>query len=191
MFITFLISGNDAISLKSRPLNFRVFIHAYNLWPQTYLRSSLIARVLNQSRNKSSIAILETFSITFFMGNCKPQNVTWPRPCGHVCSLQFTFEPQEGLPAVSDLRQGFFATKNCTASRLKVWTSFLYPFAMSLFDFWSRINELLLIFGRLKWCTSTWWKQHGGPKQWTRSSNQFYIPFCRTNKGKYSVPIQG
>ena len=84
----------------------------------------------------------------------------------------------------------FFATKNCTASRLKVWTSFLYPFAMCLLDFWSRINELLLIFGRLKWCTSTWWKQHGGHKQWTRSSNQFYIPFCRTNTGKYSVPIQ-
>ena len=69
----------------------------------------------------------------------------------------------------------FFATKNCTASRLKVWTSFLYPFAMCLLDFWSPINELLLIFGRLKWCTSTWWKQHGGPKQWTRSSNQFYV----------------
>ena len=36
-------------------------------------------------------------SIRFFMGNCKPQNATWPRPCGHVCSLQFTFEPQEGF----------------------------------------------------------------------------------------------
>ena len=59
----------------------------------------------------------------------------------------------------------FFATKNCTTSRLKVWTSFLYPFAMCLLDFWSPINELSLIFGRLKWCTSTWWKQHGGPKQ--------------------------
>ena len=41
----------------------------------------------------------------------------------------------------------FFATKNCTASRLKEWTSFLYPFEMCLLDFWSRINELLLIFG--------------------------------------------
>ena len=122
--------------------------------------------------------------------NRKPQNVTWSRPCGHVCNLQFTFEPQEGLPAVSDLRQGFFATKICTASRLKVWTSFLYPFAMCLLDFWSRINELLQSFGRLKWCTSTWWKQHGGHKQWMRSSNQFYIPFCRTNIRKFSVPVQ-
>ena len=84
----------------------------------------------------------------------------------------------------------FFVTKNCTALRLKVWTSFLYPVAMCLLDFWSPINELLLIFGRLNWCISTWWKQHGGPKQWTRSSNRFYIPFCRTNKRKYSVPIQ-
>ena len=47
----FLISGNNVISLESRPLNFRVFIHAKSLRPQTYLRSSL-TRVLNQSRNK-------------------------------------------------------------------------------------------------------------------------------------------
>ena len=79
----------------------------------------------------------------------------------------------------------FFATKNWTVSRLKARSSFLYPFAMSLLDFWSRINELFLFFGRLKWRSSTWWKQHGGTKQWTRSSNRFYIPFCRTNKRKY------
>ena len=47
----FLISDNDVISLESRPLNFRVFIHAYSLRPQTYFRSSL-TRVLNQFRNK-------------------------------------------------------------------------------------------------------------------------------------------
>ena len=35
MYITFFISGNDVISLESRPLNFRVFIHAYSLRPQT------------------------------------------------------------------------------------------------------------------------------------------------------------
>ena len=29
--------------------------------------------------------------------------------CGRVCSLRFTFERQEGLPAVSDLRQGFLS----------------------------------------------------------------------------------
>ena len=32
---SFLISGNDVISLESRPLNFCVFIHAYSLRPQT------------------------------------------------------------------------------------------------------------------------------------------------------------
>ena len=31
----------NVISLQSRPLNFRVIIHAYSLLPQTYLRSSL------------------------------------------------------------------------------------------------------------------------------------------------------
>ena len=45
------------------------------------------------------------------MENRKPQNVTWQPPCGHVCSLQFSFEPQEGLPAVSDLPQGFLPLK--------------------------------------------------------------------------------
>ena len=80
---------------------------------------------------------LETFSIRFFMGNCKPQTAKCHVTTALRSRLQFafTFEPREGLPAVSDLRQGFFATKNCTASRLKVWTSFLYPFAMCLLDF--------------------------------------------------------
>ena len=91
--------------------------------------------------------------------------------------LQFAFHVWNAVGASSGKRftARFFATKNYTASRLKVWTSFLYPFAMCLLDFWSRINELLLSFGRLKWYTSTWWKQHGGPKQWM-GSNQFYIP---------------
>ena len=30
ILITFLISGNDVISLESRPLNFCVFIHVYS-----------------------------------------------------------------------------------------------------------------------------------------------------------------
>ena len=50
--------------------------------------------------------------------------------------LQFAaFEQQEGLPAVGDLQQSFFATKNYTASRLKARNSFLYPSAMCLLDF--------------------------------------------------------
>ena len=51
MYIIFLISGSDVISLESRPLNFRVFIHAYSLLLERYLWSSL-TRVLNQFSNK-------------------------------------------------------------------------------------------------------------------------------------------
>ena len=51
ILITFLISGNDVVSLELRPLNFRVFVHAYSLRSQTYFRWSL-TRLLNQFRNK-------------------------------------------------------------------------------------------------------------------------------------------
>ena len=43
----FLISGNDVISLESRLLNFRVFIHAYSLRPQT------LFPVVSNTRTKS------------------------------------------------------------------------------------------------------------------------------------------
>ena len=67
------------------------------------------------------------------MENRKPQNVTWPRPCGHVCSLQFTFERQEGLLAVSDLRQSFLPPKMVQPA-FKGTNYLLYPFAMCLLD---------------------------------------------------------
>ena len=47
----FFISSNDVIALELRPLNFRVYMHVYNLRPQTYFQSSL-TRLLNQFRNK-------------------------------------------------------------------------------------------------------------------------------------------
>ena len=47
----FLNSGNDVISLESRPLNFHVFIHKYSLPPQTYFRWSLTC-VLDQYIHK-------------------------------------------------------------------------------------------------------------------------------------------
>ena len=47
----FSISGNDVTSLESRPLNFRVFVHAYSLLPERYFWS-LLTGVLNQFRNK-------------------------------------------------------------------------------------------------------------------------------------------
>ena len=67
--------------------------------------------------------------------------------CDHGCRLEFTFERQEGLSAISDLRQGFFASKNCTASRLKVQISFLYLPVMCYLVFLSRSNELVMFLG--------------------------------------------
>ena len=63
----------------------------------------------------------------------------------------------------------FWASKNCTASRLKARISFLYPPVMCYLDFWSRSNELFMFFGRKKRRTSNLRKnmQHGGTKQWT------------------------
>ena len=64
------------------------------------------------------------------------------RSCCHVCRLEFTFEWQEGLSAVSDLWQGvFFVSKNCTALRLKARISFLYTCDV-LLRFWPRSNGL-------------------------------------------------
>ena len=112
--------------------------------------------LLNERGPLGHTHTIETFSITFFMGNCKTQTANRKMSRDHGLAVTF---------AVCSSRLN-------SDSRLKVWTSFLYPFAICLLDFRSRINELLLIFGRLKCCTSTWWKQHGNPKQWTRSSNQ-------------------
>ena len=76
----------------------------------------------------------------------------------------------------------FFVTKNCTASRLKARTSFLYPFAMCLLDYWSRINELFLFLGDKSDALRLDEKQHGCTKQWKRSSNRFYIPAVPTEE---------
>ena len=51
VLITFFISGNDVISLDSRPLNFCVIIQAYSLRLQMCFRL-LLTHVLNQFRNK-------------------------------------------------------------------------------------------------------------------------------------------
>ena len=74
-----------------------------------YTKDTLQQIILKKTDGR--LSVLETFSIRFFMENRKPQNVKWPRPCGHVCSLQFTFERQQRLLAVSDLRQGFLPLK--------------------------------------------------------------------------------
>ena len=72
-----------------------------------------------KEKKKALVALLvfitETFSIRVFIEN-RTANRKMLRDHGlavtvAVCSLQFTFEPQEGLPAVSDLRQGFLLLK--------------------------------------------------------------------------------
>ena len=121
---------------------------------------------------------LGTFSITFFMGNCKPQTAKCHVTTALRSRLQFAVHVWTAGRASSGkwFTARFFATKNCTASRLKVRTSFLYPFSMCLLDFLSRINELLLSFGRLKWWTSTWWKQHGDQTR-TSSPPSYFLPY--------------
>ena len=125
---------------------------------------------------------IETFSIRFFMANRKPENVMWPRSCSRVCRLEFTFERQEGLAAVSDLRQGFFfASKNCAASRLKARVSFLYPPVMCYLDFWSRSNELFMFWGEKNKELRIYEKQHSGTKQWTPCVNTWNCKLMTAN----------
>ena len=61
--------------------------------------------------------------------------------------LQFTFERQEGLPAVLKCR--FFC--HFSASRLQTRNRFLYPPAMCWLDFWTRINELFMFLRLANW----------------------------------------
>ena len=54
----FLCLGDDVIVLESRLLNFRVFIHACNLRPQTYFRSSLTRvrkQLIQKQRNSFDV----------------------------------------------------------------------------------------------------------------------------------------
>ena len=93
---------------------------------------------------------LEIFSIRFFKVNGKRQ--TWG--C-HVTTvlrlcLQFAVHVSTARRASSGkwFTARFFAFKNCTASRLKSRNRFLYPPAMYLLDFRTRINELFMFFRR-------------------------------------------
>ena len=113
----------------------------------------------------------ETFSIRLFMGNRKPGNVMWPRSCSHVCRLKLTFERQEGLSAVSDLRQGFFLPLKLYSLTFKARISFLYPPEMCYLDFWSRSNKLFMFLGEKSKELRIYEKQRGGTKQWTPCLN--------------------
>ena len=89
-------------------------------------------------------------TIRFFMEKRKQQN--WEcQVTAVLCCVsavrQFTFERQEGRPEGSDLRQGFLPLKIVQPLRLKARSSSLYPSAMCLLNFWTRINNLFLFFG--------------------------------------------
>ena len=133
---------------------------------------------------------IETFNIRFFMENCKPANRKMSRDQGFAVTFAVHVWTAGRVSSDKWFTARFLATKNCTASRLKVWTSFYIHLRCVCWICDLESMNYCWFFGGLRSCTSTWWKQHGGPKKWTLSSNQFYIPFCRTNRGKYSVPIQ-
>ena len=63
-FYNFVRDGapyNDVISQESRDLNFRLFIYAYSLLPQTYFRSSL-TRVLTETNKTDKSKYPEEYS---------------------------------------------------------------------------------------------------------------------------------
>ena len=147
--------GVDPISL-SRELLFQGTIrkpkHRRNVF--LWLAQNILAKQLNHATTYLSTPCgnhtIETFSIMF----------SWQTADCHVTTALRSRSPLNPGRASSGkwFTAMFFAIKNCTASRLKARTWFLYQFAKYLLDFRSRINELFLFFERWKWCTSTWWK---------------------------------
>ena len=66
---------------------------------------------------------------------------------------------------VSELRPGFFASKNCTAPRLKVQSSFLYPPMTTYYlDFSTQSHELFMSLNK-KSDELELHKKHGDTKQ--------------------------
>ena len=92
----------------------------------------------------------ETFSIRFFMGNRKPGNVMWPRSCCLVCRLEFTFERQEGLSAISDLRQGFFYLQKLCSLTFKGTSQLSISTCDVLLRFLISKQWIIYVFGRKK-----------------------------------------
>ena len=105
-----------------------------------------------------------------------------------VCSSRF--EPKEGLPVVSDLRQRFLPLKIVQPRVLKHELAFYIRLRCICWIFDLESMNYSCFLGDKSDALRLDEKQHGGTKQWTHSSNRFYIPFCRTNIRKFSVPIQ-
>ena len=113
--------------------------------PHNYVIPQAMPHAIPQTH---SVFYPHRFSITFFMGNCKPQTAKCHVTTALRSRLQFAVHVWTAGRASSSkwFTATFSAIKNCTASRLKVWTGYLYPFAVCLLHFWARINELLLSF---------------------------------------------
>ena len=128
--------------------------HKYHEW-SWYSKLLVISRTVRRVKFETilkyhewSCQISRTFTDHVFHG--KPQTAKCHVTTALRSRLQFAVHVWTAGRASSSkwFTARFFATKNCTVSRLKVRSSFLYPFVMCLLDFWSRINELFLFFGR-------------------------------------------
>ena len=136
---------------------------------------------------------LETHNFRFFMANRKPQNVTWPRSCGRVCSLQFAVHVWTAgrASSIKWLLARFFATKNCTASRLKAQNSFFASVCDVFVGFLNSNQFIIPVFWAIKVMHFDLMKNNMAALNNDRVvKNRFYIPFCHTNIGKFYVPIK-
>ena len=93
---------------------------------------------------------IETFSIRFFVANRKAGNIMWPRSCCLVCRLEFMFERQEGLSAVSDLRQGFFYLQKLCSLTFKGTSQLSISTCDVLLRFLISKQWIIYVFGRKK-----------------------------------------
>ena len=78
----------------------------------------------------------------------------WPRSCCRVCRLEFTFEWQEGLSAISDLRQGFFCLQKLCSLTFKGTSQLSISTCNVLPRFLISKQWIIYVLGRKKQRTS-------------------------------------
>ena len=120
-----LLSDTNAFSLTW--IGRRKFQNGYrgklwNVWPSYFKCFSRITQKANYSNGWELLELLETFSIRFFMGNCKLQTAQCHVTTALWSRLQFAVHVWTAERASSSkwFTARFFATKNWTALRLKV-----------------------------------------------------------------------
>ena len=107
----------DAVLLIDASNAFNALNRAAALHNIRVLCPTLATYMINTYRQPARLFIkgdeelIGTFSTRFFVGNGKPQTAKCHVTTALRSRLQFTFEPQEGLPAVGDLWQGFLPQK--------------------------------------------------------------------------------